>query len=216
MNDDELMTVLREQRGKVPMTVPVEQIVSRGRVVRARRRVPYGAAALGTAGAAAIAVSVALPGHPAAEQPAASNPVAGHPVAGHPAGSHGVQLAAWTVTREDDGSIAVTFREAVDPAGVQRTLRADGVPASVTFASRQNPACRSVTGPVGTVFGHYRLHDHLLYIYNNHPQDVLVIRPQALPSGEGVQILITGTRGAPNDFLLHRDLVQASPQCTGS
>ena len=40
MNDYELITVLREQRGTVPMTVPVEQIISRGRAVRARRRVP--------------------------------------------------------------------------------------------------------------------------------------------------------------------------------
>jgi hypothetical protein len=37
MNDDELITVLREQRGKVVMTIPVEQIISRGRTVRARR-----------------------------------------------------------------------------------------------------------------------------------------------------------------------------------
>ena len=40
MNDDELITTLREQRDKVPMNTPVEQIISRGRAVRARRRVP--------------------------------------------------------------------------------------------------------------------------------------------------------------------------------
>ena len=31
MNDDELITTLREQRGTVTMTTPVEQIISRGR-----------------------------------------------------------------------------------------------------------------------------------------------------------------------------------------
>ena len=40
MNDNELITVLREQRGKVPMDTPVEQVIRRGRAVRARRRVP--------------------------------------------------------------------------------------------------------------------------------------------------------------------------------
>ena len=38
MNDDELLTVVREQRAKVTMTVPVEQIIRRGRAVRSRRR----------------------------------------------------------------------------------------------------------------------------------------------------------------------------------
>ena len=61
MNDDELITILREQRDKVPMNTPVEQIISRGRAVRARRRVPAVAGALGAAAAVAFAVSAALP-----------------------------------------------------------------------------------------------------------------------------------------------------------
>ena len=128
MNDDELITVLREQRGKVPMTTPVEQIISRGRAVRARRRVPRVAAALGAAAAVAVAVSVALP---------ASHPPPPRAIRHCPG-----RLAAWTVTRQADGSIQVTFRELRDPAGLQRTLRADGVPASVTFTGQQNPACQ--------------------------------------------------------------------------
>ena len=116
MNDDELITILREQRDKVPMNTPVEQIISRGRAVRARRRVPVVAGALGAAAAVAIAVSVALP-------------------ASHPASGPRAQLTAWTVDRQADGSIRVTIRELRDPAGLQRTLRADGVPASVTFTA---------------------------------------------------------------------------------
>ncbi len=49
MNDEELITLVREQRTAVPMTTPVEQIISRGRSVRARRRLPV------LAGAAAAA-----------------------------------------------------------------------------------------------------------------------------------------------------------------
>ena len=70
MNDDELITILREQRDKVPMNTPVEQIISRGRMVRARRRVPAVAGALGAAAAVAFAVSAALPAsHPARARP---------------------------------------------------------------------------------------------------------------------------------------------------
>ena len=100
MNDDDLITILREQRDKVPMNTPVDQIISRGRAVRARRRVPAVAGALGAAAAVAFAVSAALP-------------------ASHPASGPGAQLAAWTVTRQADGSIRVTIRELRDPAGLQ-------------------------------------------------------------------------------------------------
>ena len=219
MIDDELITALREQRGTVTMTTPVEQIISRGRAVRARRRVPGVAAAVGAAAAVAFAVGVALPaGHPSAGHPSAS-----HPSASHPASGPGVQLTAWTVTRQADGTIKVTFREATDPAGLQRTLRADGVPASVTFTGQQNPACRpySSSGPAlwpvgpktGPLDGSRFLH---------HPQDAfttpyaLVIDPSALPSGAGLQIWTSGTPGAADNFQLNVDLVQASPQCTGS
>jgi hypothetical protein len=216
MNDDELITVLREQRGTVPMTTPVEQIISRGRAVRARRRAPGVAAA---AAAAGVAVSVALP----ASHLAAGHPSAGHPSANHPGSGPGLQLAAWTVTRQADGSIKVTFREAADAAGLQRTLRADGVPASVTFTGEQNPACRPYTssgspalwpfGPrTGPLGGHSFIH-HPQDAYDT--QDALVIDPSALPSGAGLQIWVSGTPGAADNFQLGTSLVQASPQCTG-
>ena len=40
MNDDEVITAVRELRGKVHSHTPLEQIISRGRAVRTRRRVP--------------------------------------------------------------------------------------------------------------------------------------------------------------------------------
>jgi hypothetical protein len=39
MNDDELMTLVREQRHAVPMTTPVEEILERGDLLRARTRI---------------------------------------------------------------------------------------------------------------------------------------------------------------------------------
>ncbi len=196
MNDSELITALREQRGKVPMDTPVEQIISRGRAVRARRRIPCMAGALGAAAAVAFAVSVALP-------------------AGHPASEPGAQLAAWTVARQADGSIQVTIRELQDPAGLQRTLRADGVPASVTFTGQQNPACQGYPGG-----GSQSQRRQLLSSVAGPAagRDAMVIHPSALPSGAGLQIytLFQNYPGPRGSFQVAAGLVQASPQCTGS
>jgi hypothetical protein len=220
MIDDELITVLREQRGKVVMPTPVEQIIRRGHTVRNRRRVPGVAAAVGAAAAAAAAVSVALPAsHPAAGHPAVSNPGASHP-----AGDPGVQLEAWTVTRQAHGVIRVTFRDATDAAGLQRTLRADGIPVSVTFTGQLNPACRPYSSGSSQAFWPFgsRTGSSGGPGFTHDPKDAydtpdaLIIRPSALPAGAGLQISTSGTPGAADNFQLQVNLVKASPQCTGS
>ena len=208
MNDDDLITAVRESFTDVHSATPAGQIVKRGRAVRARRRVPGVAAAVGAAAAVAVAVSLALP-------------------ASHPASSPGVQLAAWTVTRQADGNIKVTFREATDAAGLQRTLRADGVPVSVTFTGRQNPACQPYSLPADQSFWPYGpkpgpvsalglgsgfTKPNLKNAYTTPPDELpaLVIDPSALPSGAGLEIFTPGNQG------LQVMLVHASPQCTGS
>jgi hypothetical protein len=224
MNDDELIMALREQRGTVTMTTPVEQIIRRGRAVRARRRIPAVAATMGvaTVGAAtAVAVAMAPPtSHLVASRPGDSNPNASHP-----ASSPSVQLAAWTVTRRADGSIQVTIRQAFDPVGLQRALRADGVPASVTFSAKENPACRAYH------FSGKPSVDPILKVapidVREPPQDVMVIYPAALPSGVGLRIEVYPAsrsevypvRGKPTWSTVYEvgwGLVYASPQCTGS
>jgi len=116
MNDEQLTTAVRQSVGGVHMSVPAEDIISRARTIRSRRRIPAAAAALTVAaGAALAATSLAAPGHPA------------------PA-----RLTAWTVARKPGGDVQVTIRELRDPAGLQRRLRADGVPATIRFA-RQVP-----------------------------------------------------------------------------
>ena len=62
MNDDKLMTTVKEPFAGVRMDTPVEQIMSRGRAVRARRRIP------GVAGAMAVLAAVALAGDQAARR----------------------------------------------------------------------------------------------------------------------------------------------------
>jgi hypothetical protein len=116
MTDDELATAVRESVTSVHMTIAAEQIVSRSRTIRTRRRMPLLAGALAGVAGAALAVTALLP---AGHQP------------GQPAAAH---LTAWTVASQANGSIRVTIRELRDPAGLQRTLRADGLPVTVSFS----------------------------------------------------------------------------------
>ena len=194
MNDDELLTMVREQRTKVPMTVPVEQIISRGRAVRARRQIPGLAAVLAVAAAAVVAVTALLPGHQGRHQPG-TNP--------------GIELAAWTVVKHTDGSVDVTIRQLRDPAGLQRKLRADGVPASVIFGDTPNAqpnTCQS--------YGHPELLQRVITPSTAPGQPrgiaiVMTIHPSALPSNAGVQIITSQARVGVH-------LVAASQACTGS
>jgi hypothetical protein len=187
MNDDELITTVRESFTGIHSTTPMEQIVSRSRAVRARRRIPGLAAALVALAVAAVAVTALLPGsHPASRQPS-------------------VQLAAWTVFKQADGTVSVTIRELRDPAGLQRRLRADGVPASVTFRGQLPRSCQRY--PVGT-----GLVNGVFTVGHAGGFRVLVIHPSALPRGAGVAI------NPPAQPPLNRvaiGLVHATPQCTG-
>jgi hypothetical protein len=195
MNDQELITAVKQSVSGVHMRVPPEQIVSRSRAIRSRRRIPVVAGALAVAAGAALAVtSTLVPSGQASHQPAA-------------------QLAAWTVTKQANGDIKVTIRKLRDPAGLQRTLRADGVPASVTFAGQQNPACQGY--PAGGSQSHRR---QLLGSVVTAPASgayVMMIHPPALPPGAGLQIFSSFENIPASAQGASVRLVQASPQCTG-
>jgi len=196
MNDQELITAVKQSVNGVHMRVPAEQIMSRSRAIRSRRRIPAVIGALAVAAGAALAVtSTLVPSGQASHQPTA-------------------QLAAWTVTKQANGDIKVTIRELRDPAGLQRTLRADGVPASVTFAGQQNPACQGY--PTG---GSQSQRRQLLGGVATVPASgayVMVIHPSALPSGAGLQIFSSFENIPASAQGAAVRLVQASPQCTGS
>ena len=153
--------------------------------------------------AAVIISLIALP--PASRQ-------ASHPV-------H-AQLAAWTVVKQADGTIFVKIRELRDPAGLQATLRADGVPASVVFYPG-----RPVAGQSAWSFVHFKNNPCQEYsggegqaqnvVRGGSPLTGVFLYPSAIPHGAGVQIVATRKVGGP-PFPLFEWLVQASPQCTGS
>jgi hypothetical protein len=167
-----------------------------------------GLSVVGLAAAVAVAVMVLAP--------------AGHPPA--------AQLAAWTVVRQADGNVVVSVRELTDPAGLQGTLRADGVPASVTLIDQQNPACQPYPGGTPQQ-GVTPLLKHVFPVpYANlslppspaqAAQDppsmspgasIVVIDPAALPGHTGVQIGVSPDGKA----LLLPQVVYAGLACTGT
>ena len=187
MTDDDLITLVHEQRSNVHMDTPVEQIVGRGRALRARRRLPgVAAGALAVAAAAVLAVTALQPaGHQAGPQPP-------------------INLTAWTVTKHANGTITVTVRQLRDPQGLQRTLRADGVPASVTFGGYPR-ACQRYPKMSPVL---------MTEVFGGHGPP-LVIHPKALPHGVGIQLSPDHYRpGAP--IALSAGRVRTSPGCTGT
>jgi hypothetical protein len=213
MNDDDLLTLARDSFTGLHSATPVEQVLRRGHAMRARRRIPVLAGALAVVAAAALAVPTLLPSAP---RPAPRP------------GTLPAQLAAWTVTRQADGTIRVTIRELRDPAELQRQIRADGVPASVTLIGQENPACRPYpAGPalrkrvLSITFDIIPLPHQGPPPGNSPPQPNLVlvfhINPAALPARTGVQIATSYTPVRPGlaQSSLRSALVYASPQCTG-
>ena len=193
MNDDELHTTVRDHFTDVRMDTPMDEIVTRGRAVRARRRIPVAVGGLAAAAGVAIGVAtLASGGQPASHATSAT-------------------LTAWTVQKQANGDVRVTIRDLRDPSGLQARLRADGIPASVSYSGLP-AACQpaAVTKTQLHSVGNRQQHGHRL---------VFIIHPSALPSGDGVFIfdrvsappLSSGHRHGPLAF----GLVQASPACTG-
>jgi len=194
MHDDDLITMVKESFTDLHATTPMQQILRRGHAVRTRRRIPVLAGTLAVMVGAVLAVTTLLPG-------------------GHQPSTLPAQLAAWTVTRQADGTIRVIIRELRDPAQLQRQLRADGVPASVTLTGQENPACRPYPPtPAGVLSISSEL--------STSPQSGQVmmfhINPSALPAGTGVQIATNYWPIRGEAALDSAGLVYASPQCTGS
>jgi hypothetical protein len=124
------INALRELR-PVPPTAELEamRLAARERFVagtaskraRQRWRLPVLAVGLTAAAAAAAAAALVLTAGPGT--------VPGqHGTAGH---TRTVVTAAWTVREDAGGTVTIYLRQYVNPAGLQQTLRADGVNAIV-------------------------------------------------------------------------------------
>jgi hypothetical protein len=110
--------------GAIVALASASQRLYRSRAIRARRRIPALAGGLTAAlVAAAAAAALVLTGGPAAPGQ--------HATLGH---ARTVVTTAWTVREDADGTVTITLRQYANPAGLQQTLRADGINAIVRAA----------------------------------------------------------------------------------
>jgi len=208
MNDTDLSTLLRDAVLDTHMTVPESDITRRAGTLRARRRVAAGGAA--SAGIAAAALVVVALTAPAAPPVTSQNTMS--------------QLTAWTVAEHPNGVIDVTIRELKDPAGLQARLRADGVPASVTFSKDTSPACHDYYPghPMPKAPVNMSSLDNGVFTDTQVTGDVAVaIHPDRLPGDAGLQFAVypAGTQRSHgvtvHTFAYEFGLVDRSPACTG-
>ncbi|MFY9890302.1 MAG: hypothetical protein WAK71_18445 [Streptosporangiaceae bacterium] len=236
MSDADVLRAAADSLSTIPMPSAPDTaaIIITGRARRRRRMT--GLSMAGTAAVTVVALSLSGAFGGTSHQPAgAASRQLTHP-------TH-VRLTAWTVTRLADGNISVRINQFKDPAGLQSTLRADSVPASVTFASQRNLACHPYPG--GTpAFGSVppsplrpstllkqvfpRPYQRLGTLPGTGPAHMVKAGPPATPpSGNRTVIVIdpsalprdAGVQLATNDAATALSLpavVYAGPRCTGT
>ena len=204
MTDDDVLTAVRDCLINARDSVAGEQMVtSAGDIINRvrRRRLRYGLAA-----AAAIAAVTALTLLPGSGSHGGSN------------GTTRVKLAAWTVSARPGGRVRVTIRDLRNPAGLQRQLRADGVPATVRFTSQIPRPCLYYPEPARHPF---RLLDRI-FPQNGQAggQTVFTINPAAIPAPIVLWINVSPPSAQPGrhgrrsvEFSASWTLVYASGRC---
>jgi hypothetical protein len=131
MNDNEVITAVTEQRDKVRSHTSVDQIISRGNMIRARRRIPAAVSGLAVvAAAAAVVVGAGLSG-----------------AFGSAPSTGTIRTMAFTLTTNANGTATLTINPHVllEPSTLQSDLQQDGIAAHVTTGS----FCSSDPSPAG-------------------------------------------------------------------
>lgn len=193
MNDDELNTSVRERFTGVRMDTPVDDIIARGRAVRARRRIPVAAGTLAATAGATLGIAALLP--PAHSPRAEHQPTVGR-----------ATLDAYSVVSTGHGNYRVTVRALRDPAGLQKKLREDGIPARISYSNPKPPVCRPAGNMAQFTFVGKSLHGNPV---------VFVIHRSELGHDRGVFISIRPARAGSGWLGFWLDLVHKSPACTG-
>jgi hypothetical protein len=186
VSDQDLLDVVRDSFADVHSRTPARVIVTRGRAIRAHRKVMAAAvSAAVTAIAAVLIVAAAAPAGPPSTSTSAK--------ASRHQPSH-AKLAAWTVTAMRSGLLKITVREMRDPRGLQANLRAAGARVVVTGSLAAPSTCRQWKG------GHYRMGPRLIQMASRsglpsrHGLEML-LRPSAIPSGAALWMGIGGIPG---------------------
>jgi hypothetical protein len=198
MNDQDLLAAVRRDFDSVQMDVPAGTILASGRS-RRRRRGAQGLAmtavaaaglGLGVSALASAANAPLAPARHASALPSASRGHTGDAAHASAQPSSAVQhtrdatLAAWTVVRRPDDTIAVTVRDLKNIAGLQQRLNALGVPVTVYSRIQTFPGCLDFEG-----------NNHLSGLVTSEaplgPESVyFVIHPAAIPRGDTLQIAV--------------------------
>jgi len=201
MNDDDMTLIIRDSLADVHMTTPLTDILSRGESLGTRRRRAKSGALLALAALGAVLAGLALSHAPHSSK-----------------AKTGVELAAFTVTRQSADAISVTIRQLTDLSGLQAELRADGVPVLVTNSINIPTGCTEWKG------GDYST-EHAVTMAN--PTGLpdsngieFSIHPSAIPQGTllSLGLLPTGApAGSPGPAgPMSAGLVTDSPTCRSS
>jgi hypothetical protein len=170
MNDQELITAVRQSVRGVRMNVPAERIVSRSRAIRSgHRRLATGITAVAAAGSVVLGLGL-------------SGALGAAPTRG----TGTIRTAAFTLTRNANGTDTLTLSnpQMHDPAALQQALAQDGIPALVKIGS----ICSSgLPGPSSIGVLSVRLPDGTPVPSGPHPvripaNAVFVINPSAMPA----------------------------------
>jgi hypothetical protein len=169
MDDNDLLAAVREDFTGVRMDTPTETILADGASLRRRRhrRLAYGSGVTALAAVAAISGVTLTSG-------AAST-----------SGTHDAQLTAWTVQKEQNGTIDVTIRDLQNLAGLEQKLKADGAPAEVISDKHYPAAC----------VDYKAMKEDMASVIMNGPkvpdEYAFVIHPAAIPSGTKLLLDVT-------------------------
>jgi hypothetical protein len=224
MNDNELITLVRESVAGVHSTTPVAQIISRGRAVRTRRRLG-GSAGLAVAG---VAVGSALVVGLTGVLGASPHQSTGATRATQSTGT--IRTVGFILTANTNGTLTLTMSQMLDPAALQQALAQHGIAALV----KTNTYCTSDPAPAGDgvlsvnppvqpkpgfVPAPSGFADGPQVLQPGHPDKVFppdahtqtVINPAAMPAGTE---LFFGY--APGDNVVFEDLIYAHSYACGS
>jgi hypothetical protein len=151
-----------------------------------RRRLLVAAGAIAAAAAAAIAIVQAGPGRDTGQ----------------------VVTAAWVVKHNANGTVKITLKQAKDAAGLQRALRADGIPAYVRigpwawnpsqpFTAWSAQECDQAGG--GPPVARKVLEEVFPFPAGGDPGQgyAETIRPSAIPAGDSILIQVTWSPDRP-------------------
>lgn len=151
----------------------------------------------------------------------------GSPASGHHGGQGGATLTAWSVIKERNGLVKVTIRELRDPAGLQRTLRAAGIPANVRFTHHFFQASTSSHDLPKGCLAPRMPHQASIKLLERIEADnvpwvpsgvAVLLRPSVIPHGLGLYLKAWAPkpgRQPAASLSMETGLVQATPQCTG-